>query len=883
MRRGWFIGREDELSSITRSLTRALSGTPSIVRIEGPPGIGKTALLHAALDRVAHAAPDSVIRRADCSPLEQVVEWGVGERLLATSAPDAPASFVEGGRMLREGLIGGGTPMILAIDDAQWCDRLSLEALSYTLPRLTDAPVLILLAHRSGELPALLDQTTRRAEAEAIVLAGLSITEIGALASAREVPLSEAAAARLHRHTAGDPQLTVALLTETSLDELRAGSGPIPAPGSFASFVATSFARCTAPARSLVSAAAVLGAAVSLPDLAFIAEAEGAGAVDEAIDAGLLMTGRDDTVSIAHALVRSAVLDLLPIARRSQLHARAAAVQRDPVRALLHRLHAATAYDEELATEAQAIAEECAGRGALHASALLLEQSARITADAAARRCALIRAAEQLLRIGEAHRAAQLLEQVPVDATALSPDPRELLVRGHLLMQLQEDPSATEQLLTAAWKEGRPEVRVSAAELLALQALDRADVAALHTWAERALTAAGADAVCDSAPVFLASSWALRGDPEAGRRELEDHGRRLAGTANLSRIAQSIALTHHWSGELDEAAPLVRALDPEAPGTSAIERTITRLARADVAFRLGDWDEALEICGSATPFAVHGWELRTAPMLLAVAAFIHAARGDEAALERTLGDIDALRGDADYATARIWGSIASAHRALAQGDMPGVVSVLAPLRASLEGIPLVDGYQPWRAMLAEALVRTGHGKEAAGVLDEAGEGSGADVRAPLLAARAALAAAQGDPDAAALFDAASALTAQAGPFARARVQLLHGGHTRRQGSRRKASALLSEAFEVFIRLGARPWAQEAEQQLRLSGAHRKSSSLLTPAQQEVARYAAQGLSNREIAEALTLSLKTVESHLGQIYRRLGIRRRAQLVSALATL
>ncbi len=140
----------------------------------------------------------------------------------------------------------------------------------------------------------------------------------------------------------------------------------------------------------------------------------------------------------------------------------------------------------------------------------------------------------------------------------------------------------------------------------------------------------------------------------------------------------------------------------------------------------------------------------------------------------------------------------------------------------------------------------------------------------------------------AAFEAALALhEGLAMPFEQARTQLLLGERLRRAKQRAEARAPLTAALDAFERLGARPWAERARTELRATGGQaggrraQAAAEQLTPHELQIAVLVAQGMTNREAAAALFLSPKTIEYHLGQIYRKLDVRGRAQLARLMA--
>ena len=187
-------------------------------------------------------------------------------------------------------------------------------------------------------------------------LPGLAEPELRDLAARLGAPLSPLAARRLHDGTQGNPLHARALLDRVPADGVgRGGQSPLPAPRSFRLLVRDRWDACSVPARRLVDAAAVLGMHSPLPQVAALAELdEPLPPLDEAAAAGLLAepgAGTPLTVAFPHPLVRSAVHDSLGVARRSALHAAAAALVGDAASALRHRIAAAVLPEENLAVD----------------------------------------------------------------------------------------------------------------------------------------------------------------------------------------------------------------------------------------------------------------------------------------------------------------------------------------------------------------------------------------------------------------------------------------------------------------------------------------------------------------------------------------------------
>ncbi|MDT7579465.1 MAG: hypothetical protein QOK35_729, partial [Pseudonocardiales bacterium] len=314
------------------------------------------------------------------------------------------------------------------------------------------------------------------------------------------------------------------------------------------------------------------------------------------------------------------------------------------------------------------------------------------------------------------------------------------------------------------------------------------------------------------------------------------------------------------------------------------------LARAE--YFAGAWDDAVVHAERAVAVATEADLAFISAMALAVAALVPAARGDQGGAEALLRDAS-RPGDYERSVASV--GLARARLAEARADPAGVLAALEPLRA----LPFRDaidepGFWAWPDLYAEALVALDRVAEADALLvpheERAAERGRASPIARLARARGRVEAAAGRPDsAAAAFD--RALAALAGvtlPFEEARVELAAGAFRRRIGQRRRAVDLLESARRRFVALGAVPYVQRCDRELAASGrrpsaAQERNAVGLTSQELVVARLAAAGRSNREVAVELVVSVKTVEFHLRNVFHKLGITTRRELGGRLAVI
>ena len=360
-----FVGRHAELNQLRGILAEARGGQPRTVLIEGPSGIGKTALI----DRFLHEVEGVNVLRASGEHWEALVAYGIVDQLLRVAGVSGTTVLAGRERSLpAEEPIGVGArllevmadleqkaPLTIVIDDAHWADTDSLRALLFALRRLVAERIVVLLAIRAEESGRLLEGLRRLATGQTgrtLRLSPLAAAQFQQLASALGVhDFSSRAARRLQAHTHGNPLYARALLAELPADRWRTWEPVLPAPRAFATQVVRRLEACAPPARRLVEAASVLGQEHSAFDgLDPGRGGEPADALEEAGIAGLL-NARDEPgirdVMFPHPLVQAAVYDQLGPARRVELHLAAAGLVQDEGSALRHRVAAATPPDRK--------------------------------------------------------------------------------------------------------------------------------------------------------------------------------------------------------------------------------------------------------------------------------------------------------------------------------------------------------------------------------------------------------------------------------------------------------------------------------------------------------------------------------------------------------
>jgi DNA-binding CsgD family transcriptional regulator len=889
-----FVGRHRELRALDACLAAARRGQPQVAYLEGEAGGGKSTLL----SRFLASVPDAVILAAGGDEAETLLSYGVIDQLQpgAVTEPGTDPMAV-GARLLDllDRRQAGGRVVVLVIDDLQWADRPSSRAVLFALRRLRAEKVLTIVAARADGLadPGWARFAGGDARVTRIRLGGLSPDDLTELAAALGLgALSHRGAARLAAHTDGNALYCRALLEEIGIAALSAGDGGLPAPQQLSAVILARVAALPAGAQSFLAAAAVLGQHAPAPVIASVARLPGGQAeADPAVRAGLLAeAAAAPELAFAHPLYRAAIYADLSPALRRELHARAAGLTAGRGR-LAHRVAAALGPDEALAAELEAAARPAAAAGDAGAAAWALEQAAALSPAAAPRERRLLDAAAVFLNSADTPAAARVL------ASCQAASARRDALTG-LLGVFTGLPSA-EGRLTAAWqehdREAERDVGARAATSLANWMIISGRPGPALTWAARAVdnTVPGSAL---RAMARTAEAYAL-----AAARRVPDGLAVLGflpGPGNEVPMAETDALimrgmlkvyADDLPGALADlgiaAARLRTGLPATYPGPCLAHLS-------DAHYRRGDWAAADTYAQLATALAQDTDRPLDLARAHARAAQVLAGRGQWTEAQAHVSAARAAAGRLPLVMAVAAAATGGAALAAARGDLGGVLAATEPVRAT--GL-LDTGGRPgmfdWRAAEADALTGLGRLDDAAAALRE----FAAAIPAGLAPAALALARGQGNlavargqaGDAAAAFGRARALAPEVPmPFEHALLSRDDGRRLRAAGNRPGAIAQLEAAQALFAGLGADPYAQACATELaalRVTGAADRPAALLELSRSElaVARLVATGLTNREVAGQLYVSVKTVEYHLRNSYIKLGITSRRALTALLS--
>ena len=886
------VGRDRECARLGDFVNAVPEAARALI-VGGEPGIGKTALWWRGVRECERAGFRVLVTR----PGEEEMQLGLtGLVDLFGDATDVRADnpFARGHAALAAvRRLADEAPVVIGVDDLQWLDGGSARALRFALRRLDREPVGLLATMRAGGDPLAVAAALPPGRTEELVLGPLGPAELRRLLSDAHAveAISAPALQRIYEVSAGNP--LYALELGRALARSGAHAVGLPLPDSLQAALAGRLEHA-GDLEELLRTVSALGPTsvgalrAALPDLPIEAQ------LDAAQERGLLVVDDELHVRFAHPLLGSVVYDGMPAFARRSLHARLAAGASDPDVRARHLALSTDEPDPEVATLLEAAAGRARDLEAFDRAADFAGHSLRLTppSDRGGRLRRALLEIDDLAIAGDLNRALELADHL-VATSAPGPERCEaLLERAYIddddvVAGVERLRDALPEIGEDAVLRGRMLGHIG--WVLGLFAGDLpGGLDAARDWEE------SADPAVDPAHWMSSAAQLAYMETLAGRARDELMAEAVACEARLGkpilwtspRTLQ--AETWFWAGDLDAARAQFEAVRDDAA------RTGTRTHHPYSMF-----DLALVDC-VAGEFATAEARVRDG---------IEAARdAEDTWAERLLlyprALVDAWRGRGERARG---GARQRLEEAEAKSELPGVVrgrNVLGFLALSEgedetaarelgEAARLLEamGYRhpgafPVLPDAIEALARTGQ-EDAAGSLLARLEREARAVTSPwaLAAAergRGTLELAKGRSE-----DAVAHLRSAAEAFERlgcapdaTRALLLHGRALLRAGRRGQAADSLAEAQHRFAAMGAPLWEARAAEELERAAPGRATGAL-TPTERRIAALVAQGKRNREIAQALFISVATVEAHLTRTYRKLDIRSRSQLARLVA--
>ncbi|QHK19562.1 AAA family ATPase [Pseudarthrobacter psychrotolerans] len=778
------------------------------------------------------------------------------------------------------------------------------------------------------ERAAALEDLLRFPGAHTMVLGPLTPADVQSMWRPGPGPgLSMPAARALVDHTGGDPRLIRSLLEEFPLSAWYASHDSLPAPTSCVASTAAALKQLSADGTALTQAAAVLGRSSPLSlavDLAGIQDAAAAvAAVNSAAAAGLLQlstAGAETRLEFPLPVLRSAVYQHLGPALRSELHTAASRIMGSDAQKLKHRAAAALLPDGDLAAELEATAEGFAAQGAWRQAAEAYTQAARLHPQPAQREKLVIRTVDAMVGAGNLGRALAALDTLD----SFAPGPLSDAVRGYLAI-LRGRPAQADALLQKSWTAvdpaTAPETAAGICQRQVLHALARFHGRDLVMWAERArkLVSPESPAAVEARAIEGLGLGAMGRHDEAERSYRDENDLQRHGAQRL-RLDMGKGWLHLAGDDVESARDELAGAVPTdfSHGSQRIALWAQGwLARAD--FTLGAWDDALgTVQAAAAAQEESGLELLR-PLIHWTGAQIHALRGD---WDSAADHLEQGAAPADsYPVMLLPYCLAQAQVAETKADYDGVLRALVPILRMPRTTGIDEpGFWPWQDHYANALVMTGRVDEADAFLVPherlAEQRRHRSSMARLAYVRGRIHAAGGNLDAArsSFLGGLRQLDGLPMPYARARVKFAYGQSFRRAGKRREAATMLTEARDLFEVLGAGAYVERCSREMRASGvpsraggrrvdlpgagstpagtrttaggrpsaaaAHRgiAPQGNLTEQEKAVADLVAAGLSNKEAAAELYVSVKTVQYHLTRIYAKFHVTSRSGLAA-----
>jgi DNA-binding CsgD family transcriptional regulator len=903
-------GRREERALIAGLLADAREARAGVLVIRGEPGVGKSTLLQDAAEQAADmyllhgTGVDSEVELAFAA-LYQLLR-PVMDRLDRLPTPQAGALrgafgldddtrpnrfLIELATLSLLAEVAEERPLLCLIDDAQWLDRASADALVFVARRLQTERIALLLAARDGDRRQLHTPGLPQ-----LRLGGLDPEAAGQLLEEHAGTIAADVRERLIEKTGGNPLALVELPATLSGEQL-AGREPLPERIALSARLQQAFLqrvrKLPEATQTLLLTAAVEDAGELATVLAGgLAMGVGPGALEPAERIGLVhISGQQ--LRFRHPLVRSAIYHSVSFTARQRAHQALAAVlegEQHTDRRAWHLAAAATGPDEQVARALESSADRARRRGGPAAAAAALERAAALTLEATPRARRLVAAAEHVWEAGHSERAQALLDRVtplPADAAVQAGIAHirgaielgagtpavacTLLVEGARLI-LESDPrQAAQMLVLATWgalganqlERIVNEIGPAIPHLAGQDGAHAKQIAdSLIRFALRHLAPAPAAEAEPRQPVT--STLASGEDPRLWLWPMPFVAELAGSDVALHQLcARSVAI-HRASGTV-----------------STLTLALANLAATEVA--LGRWRSGTIAATDGLRLARETGQEGTAGYFLTLLSNVAALEGRTADCRRLAGEALACALPRRLALVAASASWSIAALDLAEGRPKAAYDRLLALT--------VPSHPTAHAVIA--LLTTGDLVEAAVRADTPGAMEPFVTRFEhwaewdgrpwtLVRARRCRALVSEGEQAERQFQAALAVDGVGErPYELARTELLYGEWLRRERRRFEARSHLRAALELFERFGAAAWAERARSELRASGETARKRNLsavfhLTPQELQIARLAAQGLTNREIAAQLFLSPHTVSYHLHKVFSKLGVTSRASL-------
>ena len=893
------IEREQESAVLDALVDRLREGGGALV-VRGEAGIGKSVLLQ----RMRKRAEAQGVRPLVTGGVESEAEFAfAGLHQLLRPVIGALAQLPESQRQTLEAALGLGVdhkpdpyrvavaafqlvcevaesvPLVLIVDDAHWLDRSTLGVLAFIGRRVEAEHVALVAAVRSGHSTPLDD-----ARLPTLDLERLSASAAARLLDRTAPELHPVLRARVLAEASGNPLALVELARSMG----RSGEHLSPGAATLTARLERAFAsrlRDLSPDTRAGLLAAALDSRASLNEIAR-SSGQSLESLQSAVDGDLIEIA-DGGVHFRHPLIRSAVRQAASAQQVLEMYRALAEVVADPERRLWHRAMAAKGPDESIASALELHGRLAAARGAVTVAGAALERAAALTADSRSKGARLVAAAEIAYELGLVEGARRLVDE----ATSFDLSGRDM-ARVAWFRQI---------LSGSVWFEaGAARTFVTIAEQLrdggdADMALRSLVPIAHRCWWTRTKTrtrqylveAALAMGMADDDPRVLAVVG-LAHPEETGPTIVKRVSRMRLHELTDPIAAMYVGIAAEKAGDGATGVRfLASAIDGLREQVRLVPLTQALVHYAWAAIHAGEWPAAAAAAHEAAGLARDTTQPQYGLTAQLVGALAMALRGTEPDIESVLAEPErallAMKGGPLLATAHL----ARGAAAIGDGRHQDAFEHLWPVFN--ENDSAFHRFMRWPALLdlVDAAAGSGQTSRLTDVMADL-EAISMHSEPPILrlnlaCARPLLAA---DGQAEPLYAAALAQDLAGYPFLRARTLFSLGRWLRRRRRSAESRSPLRESVALFDALGASAWSRRARQELRATGEKvgRRAPDLrdrLTAQELQIAQLAAEGLSNRQIAERLFLSPRTIGGHLYRIFPKLEITARAQLRDAFA--